>query len=517
MEKMTFTQKVGQRLVVGFSGTKITGEFIKLVQEYKIGNVVLFKENVTDNIQLKQLCRDIQAIVLHETGRPAFITMDQEGGSVSRLEADAAAVPGAMAIAATGKKENAYEAGYLTGRELAALGVNFNLAPDMDINTNPSNPVIGARSYGDKPEVVSEYGVEMINGLVDAHVLCAAKHFPGHGDTIADSHLGLPVVDKPFTEITQCELKPFEAAIQAGVPAIMVAHILYPALEKEKIPASMSRSIVTGLLKEQMGFSGLVLSDCLMMNAIAENIGVVKGAVAAVKAGIDLVFISHSLELAAKAAQALVKACEDGQINYAEMTASVNKILHYKRRRLPLPIINLQEVGCEEHRKVVARMMEEAITEVNIPPEGRPELGSSPLFLGCPALRASNAANPEDYSFNFPMYMAKTLGGTFRITSADPTKAEIDAAVRAAQDRSCLIIGTVNGHLRQGQMYLVRALYKTGIPTICVALRNPYDLIYPSKGVYTLAAYDYNPLSLQAVAEVLAGRKTAPGILPVKM
>ena len=154
MVKMTLAQKVGQRLVVGFPGTKITGEFIKLVQEHKISNVILFKENVSDNIQLKQLCRDIQAIVLHETGRPAFITMDQEGGVVSRLEADASTVPGAMAIAATGKKENAYEAGYITGRELAALGVNFDLAPAMDINTNPSNPAIGVRSYGDTPQAV---------------------------------------------------------------------------------------------------------------------------------------------------------------------------------------------------------------------------------------------------------------------------------------------------------------------------------------------------------------------------
>lgn len=517
MEKMTLVQKVGQRLVTGFSGTKLNGAFVKLVQEHKIGNVVLFKENITDNIQLRQLCRDIQALILHETGRPAFITIDQEGGVVSRLEADAAAVPGAMAIAATGKKENAYDAGYITGRELAALGVNFDLAPDMDINTNPSNPVIGVRSYGDTPSMVSEYGVEMIKGLVDAHVLCAAKHFPGHGDTVADSHLGLPVVDKAFTEITQCELKSFEAAIQAGVPAVMVAHILYPALEKEKIPASMSRRIVTGLLKEEMGFSGLVLSDCMMMKAVADNFGTVEGAVAAVKAGVDLVFISHSTDLVAEAAGALVKACEAGEIDLAEMTASVNRILRCKRRNLPLPIINLQEVGGEEHRKAVARMMAEAITEVNVPPEGRPELGPSPLFLGCPPLRASNAASPEDYSFNFPMFMARALGGTFRVTSADPGKAEIDAAVRAAQDRSCLIIGTVNGHLQQGQMYLVRALYKTGVPTICVALRNPYDLIYPAKGVYTLAAYDYNPLSLEAVAEVLAGRKQATGILPVKM
>ena len=188
---MDLREQIGQRLVTGFPGTELTEDFRRMVREYKISNVILFRENITDCAQLKQLCGEIQALVRRETGHGAFITADQEGGLVTRLPGDAVNVPGAMAIAATGDPENAYRAGLLTGRELRALGVNFDLAPSVDVNSNPENPVIGARSYGDTPQEVSRYANRMIRGLLDGGVLCSAKHFPGHGDTDTDSHLAL--------------------------------------------------------------------------------------------------------------------------------------------------------------------------------------------------------------------------------------------------------------------------------------------------------------------------------------
>lgn len=199
---------------------------------------------------------------------------------VSRLGADAAVVPSAMCVSATGEPRNAYLAGLITGRELSALGVNFDLAPVMDVNSNPHNPVIGVRSYGDAPETVSRYGVEMIRGLTEGGVLSCAKHFPGHGDTALDSHLSLPRVDKTLEELESCELAPFRAAIEAGVPAVMTTHILFPELEPDGVPATMSRRIITGILKERMGFKGLVVSDCMMMQAIQTYYGTVNGIVA---------------------------------------------------------------------------------------------------------------------------------------------------------------------------------------------------------------------------------------------
>ncbi len=517
MRPLDNRQKIGQRLFAGFLGTGMNEDFVRLVKEHKVGNVILFKENIADKLQLQKLCADIQDLLLWETGYPAFIAIDQEGGPVSRLPADAAVIPGAMAISATGNTQNAYEAGLITGLELAALGVNFNLSPVMDINSNPHNPVIGVRSYGDTKDTVIAFGLSMIRGLTDAGILCAAKHFPGHGDTAVDSHVGLPCVDKSLQELSSCELKSFEAAIDAGVPAIMTSHILFPKLEGEKIPATMSRRIITGLLKEKLGFSGLVLSDCMMMNAIAGHYGTVAGSLMAARAGVDLLFISHSVKLAGETAQAMLDALEEGQLDAEEMEASVEKILQYKRKLSSIKSPPIETVGCSAHREAVARMMKEAVTEVNVPPSGRPALGDSPIFLGCMPFRPNNASNPEDSRWNFPVYMAKELGGEYRITSADPDALEIDDLLREVRGHTCLVLGTQNGHIRHGQLALAQALVQTGIPVICVALRNPYDLAKLPGNVYTLAAYGYDSLSLAAVAAVLSGREKALGHLPVKL
>ena len=295
---MDLREQIGQRLVTGFPGTELTEDFRRMVREYKISNVILFRENITDCAQLKQLCGEIQALVRRETGHGAFITADQEGGLVTRLPGDAVNVPGAMAIAATGDPENAYRAGLLTGRELRALGVNFDLAPSVDVNSNPENPVIGARSYGDTPQEVSRYANRMIRGLLDGGVLCSAKHFPGHGDTDTDSHLALPCVDKSMEELERTELLPFREAVRAGVPAVMTTHILFPQLEPEHLPATMSRRIMTGLLREQMGFDGLITVGPLSRHLAS----------AAKEGGMTSVFSCDTCEEAAEKLAALAKA-----------------------------------------------------------------------------------------------------------------------------------------------------------------------------------------------------------------
>lgn len=517
MERLSSLKKIGQRFAAGFPSYEISEEFIDLVKEYKIGNVILFKENIKSKEQLFALCGELQLLIQKETGYPAFIAIDQEGGVVSRLGSDAAVIPSAMAIAATGNAQNAYAAGLITGRELMAMGVNMNLAPDMDVNSNPRNPVIGVRSYGDTAETVSRFGAQMIRGLRDAGILCTAKHFPGHGDTAVDSHLGLPCVDKTLEELKACELKPFEAAIQAGVSAVMTSHILFPKLEPEGLPATMSRRIITGLLKKELGFSGLTLSDCMMMNAIQGHFGTVNGCLMAAKAGVDLIFISHSNKLAGEAARAMLEAYENGELDADEMDESVQKILLFKEDMVKMPVCELQTAGCKAHREAVSRMMAEAVTEVNVPMTGRPELGSSPLFLGCYPFRPTIASNPEDQGISFPRFMAERFGGDHLMTSIDPGEAEIEAAVKAASGHTCLVIGTYNGHLKPGQTALAKALHSTGIPTVCVALRNPYDLAGFPPEVYTLAAYEYDDLSLNAVASVLSGKAKAQGKLPVSL
>lgn len=507
-------EQIGQRLVVGFPGYEIPDELRALVKDYHVANIILFAENIRDNAQLQRLCAELQELIQAETGTPAFITIDQEGGVVTRLGGDAAVVPSAMCVSATGNEQNAYRAGLITGRELNALGVNFNLAPDMDVNSNPHNPVIGVRSYGDAPQTVARFGTQMIRGLLDGGVLCCAKHFPGHGDTAVDSHLGLPVVDKSMDELMACELIPFRAAIEAGVPAVMTTHILFPQIEPEKLPATMSRRIMTGLLKEKLGFDGLVISDCMMMQAIQTYYGTVNGIVAAIGAGVDLVFTSHSIEYARQACEALDEALAEGKLSATEMEASAQKILRYKGKYTQLASPDI--VGCEEHRKAVREIMEGGLTLVKAPMGTCPPLGANPLFLGCHPFRPTLASNPEDERYSFPRSMQQALGGEALPTPVNPTTEEIAEIVQKAQGHSALVIGTYNGHIKTGQLELVRALAAGDAPVICVALRNPYDLLELPDSVTCVAAYQYDETSMNAVAKLLRGELQPKGKLPVR-
>ncbi|MEG0493287.1 MAG: beta-N-acetylhexosaminidase [Clostridia bacterium] len=518
MQALSLREKIGQRLVVGFPAFKLTEEYRALVRDYKVANVILFAENIESAEQLRALCAEIQTLVQKETGHPAFITIDQEGGVVSRLsERFAAVVPSAMAIAATGDPHNAYLAGKITGTELAALGVNFDLAPDMDVNSNPQNPVIGVRSYGDTPQTVCAYGTEMIRGLQEGGVLATAKHFPGHGDTAVDSHLSLPMVDKSEAELEALELLPFRAAIEAGVAAIMTTHILFPQIEKENVPATMSRTLMTGLLRQKLGFRGLIVSDCMMMNAIQGYYGTVNGCVAAVKAGVDLVFTSHSVDFAREACDALMRQAESGELSMEELDASALRILHYKHMVDALPRPPLALVGCDAHREFVRKAMEQAVTQVSNPLAPCPPLGANPLFLGCYPFRPTLASSPEMKELSFPLFLAQHLGGEGLPTPTDPTQEEISALVQKAQGHSSIVLGTYNGHIKQGQLALAQALAQTGLPLVCVALRNPYDLRNLPKSVYTLAVFEYDRNSLIAVADVLSGKLIPTGKLSVTL
>lgn len=506
--------KVGQRLVAGIKGTTAGKELREFVQRTKIGNYILFRENIINRVQVTNLCASIQQIVKEETGFDAFITIDQEGGRVTRLSDDCVNMPGQMALAAIGDKEVVFEAGKLTGQQLRKLGINFNLAPVVDINSNPKNPVIGVRSFGDCPEMVANYAVEMMQGLQQGGVLTAAKHFPGHGDTSEDSHLTLPKVAKKIEEVYACELVPYQALIKAGVDAIMMTHILYPALETEEIPATMSRKIVTDLLKSQLKFHGLILSDCMEMNAIKEYYGTVNGVLQAVKAGVDLVLISHTTNLMVEASDRLTQALAQGELSMEEMDASVHKILLYKNK-----VVTMQapEFSYQKAKIMAKRLVKESITLVQMPTQTLPSISRNSVFLGCCPFLTTKASDHLESGFHFADDLARKFSAKSVHTSKDPIQSEIDAYVLEVKQADLLILGTYNGHLYSGQKKLLRALASLHKPMIVVALGNPYDLMKLPKGVYGIAAYEYSKTSLEALLEVLKGEKSPKAVLPVML
>lgn len=509
--------KIGQRLVVGLPGTEVDEEIEELVHKYKIGNFILFKHNIQNVNQLKCLCIQLQELAIKHTGNPAFITIDQEGGMVTRLGEDCVNIPGAMALAALNNEEDIYQAGKMTGEQLKALGINFNLAPVADINSNMDNPVIGVRSYGDDPTWVAKRSLAMMKGLRDGGVLTSAKHFPGHGDTNIDSHLGLPRVEKTFEEIQQCELIPFQALVDAKVPAITTSHIIYPALDEDMIPATMSRRIITDLLKETMGFEGLVISDCMEMSAIQKYYGTIEGIKKAISAGVDLVFVSHTMELAREASNTLSKMLEDGELSVSEMDASILKIQNYKRKYVQVEESDAILFQAEDAIRDSKEMLKRSLTPIQMPSLEIPNIDSDTLFLGCIPFRATNILNKEEGGFHFAEYMAKYFHATGILTEPMPSKEEVDELRSLMNKASSVVIATYNAHLYKEQLYLVQTAAEENKNIIVFAMRNPYDLKNLPPHAFGIAVYEYTRKSLEVLSKYLEHPFELTGILPIKM
>lgn len=509
---MDLDREIGQHFVCGFPGTEMDEGFRGAVRRYKIANIILFAHNIESKGQAAKLCADIQELVLESCGTPALICVDQEGGMVTRLSEDCANVPGAMALAATGDPWTVREAGRITAEELSALGFTCDLAPSLDVNSNSGNPVIGVRSYGDRPETVIAYGLEMIKALQENGIMSVAKHFPGHGNTRVDSHLDLPRIEASREEL-EIHLAPFRAAVQAGVQGVMSSHILFPAYESEHLPATMSRAILTGLLKDEIGFGGLVFTDCMEMKAIQNHFGTVKASLKALQAGVDLVCVSHHVDLACEAMDLVREALESGCLDRKEFSRSTEKILAAKRGIEPRGSSDISSVGGAEHRAASRSLRERTICLVRGP---LPALGENPFFAGPRCFRATNASNAE-HSVVFAPAMAARFGGKFYVTSENPGSDEIGEAVSLSVGSTSAVVGTYNGHLQRGQLELVNALAAQDIPVICVALRNPYDLPLVSRKAAAIAAFEYTRSSLEVLEAVLSGKLKPAGILPVQI
>ena len=503
---------IGQQLVLGFEGTAITKTLADLIRKYKVGNVILFRDNIASKEQLRKLCMDIQDLILDATGQPAFITIDQEGGMVSRLSDDMVNVPGNMAIAATGKAENAYRMARIAARQLRSVGVNFNLAPVVDVNSNSKNPVIGVRSYGDDPQQVAKFAVEAVRGFQDEGFLCCAKHFPGHGDTNKDSHIALPVVEKSLPELRECELIPYLAVFEQGIPAVMSSHIVFPKIEPSGVPATMSRRIMNDLLRNEMGFHGLVLSDAMEMDAIRKHWGIAPGMIEAWKAGVDLILQCGYCETQEETILRVLDAVESGEIPLEEIEASYERILNAKSKYAfaePQP----DPTSRDEYYSAVAETACDTVTIY----EGKAQtLHPDTFFCGMVDYRLTNVENDEDYYMDFVTYMLERFPGSGMLFSVDPSEEEIASIVSEARQHSNIVLGTCNGHLFRGQLALAKALAETGLPMTVIALRDPYDLAEIPSGICKAAVYDYTRSGLTA-AEAFLRTGRAPGQMPVKL
>ncbi|WP_309248943.1 beta-N-acetylhexosaminidase [Paenibacillus sp. MZ04-78.2] len=521
---MTLEEKVGQLIQAGFHTMEPDEHILELIERRRIGGVILFARNVQDPAQVAALTGKLQEAAQRAGTAPLWISIDQEGGMVARITEGVALMPGAMAIAAGGSVEAAYEAAFVAGRELRALGVNMNFAPDLDINNNPANPVIGVRSFGEAPEAVAAYGAAAIRGFQDAGVSATAKHFPGHGDTNTDSHLDLPTIQHSRGRIEAVELVPFQRAVAEGVDAVMSSHIVFPAFEPERLPATLSRRVLTGLLREELGFDGVIVTDCMEMQAIADHYGTVQAAVLAVEAGADIVLISHSRELQEGALDALLEAIRSGRISEERIDASVRRLLALKRKRLAAgtggaPVLHeaaLRLVGCEAHRQTARRISEASVTLVK-DEEGLLPLRHVPtLVIHTSAVATSIADEAVDIPHTFGRALAaQGMDVVERIIPVSPDGEALQALLTQAEPFGQVVVGTYNASFYPGQVRLIEALQSLGKRPIVVALRNPYDLReFPGVSTYA-AVYESRPLALESAAKGLTGAIPMRGKLPV--
>lgn len=326
ISKMSLDEKIGQMLMVGIDGTEVDDDFKEFAEEYKFGTVILFGKNITSAEQLVNLTNSIKSTA---GDIPYIIGMDEEGGLVTRLPDDVLSMPAALTIAGSEDTEYCYNAGYQIGTQITSFGLHTGFSPVLDIWSNPDNTVIGNRAYGKTSDDVCKYGIADMLGLKASGAIPVAKHFPGHGDTETDSHYGLPLVTKTKEELWQSELLPFKSAIENGVPMIMAAHILCTELD-EKYPASMSKNIITDLLRDEMGFEGVVITDDLTMGAISESYSFGDAAVLSINAGCDILSICFGEDNVKQAFTAIKEAVKNGDITEERINESVRRILKLK-------------------------------------------------------------------------------------------------------------------------------------------------------------------------------------------
>ncbi len=519
---LTLEQLIGQKLLWSFHGKDAPPpEFLSALKSGQVSGVTLFRPfNVDAPAQVRQLNEQLQNAAKESGLPPLLIAADQEGGQLMALGDHTTPFPGNLALGATRSAELAERVGYALGRELAAMGVNVNYAPACDVNINPQNPVIGTRSFGESPESVARMTAAMVRGLQAAGIAATAKHFPGHGDTASDSHYGTPIVPHSQERLRRVEFPPFKAAIEAGVRMILTAHVAVPAFDEQPdLPATLSSRLLRGVLRDELRFEGVIVTDAMDMHAITQGMGFGIDAICAAVAGADLLLLTSFVDQAATDAS-LLQAVRRGLIPMDDLNASVARISALKDWLAAQPAPpSLEVVGCAEHQALANEVAERSITLV------RDDAHWLPIKLSSEARIAVVVPRPIDLTpADTSSYVTPTLAQAVRALHANvdefvvphiPSDMDIAAVRDRMNDYDLIIVGTLNAFNQPPQAALVRTLLKCGPPVIVAALRMPYDLqAYPEAPTY-LCTYSILEPSMGALAKVLWGQIPPRGRLPV--
>ncbi|RFU26927.1 hypothetical protein B7463_g9397, partial [Scytalidium lignicola] len=532
--------KVGQLFIVGFHGHVPSEDIKTLITTRKIGSIIFFLRNVSSATQLHSLTTSLQALASASGhSQSLFIGIDQENGLVTRIKPPVAAqLPGSMALGATGDVNNAFTVASATAETLRALGINVNYAPIGDVNSEPRNPVIGVRSPSDDPEMVGRFVVAQVRGLSEGGILPCVKHFPGHGDTAVDSHFGLPVIVRSKVELDACELVPFRRAVVEGVESVMMAHIAMPGIgdpslgedhPSKKVPASLNPDAIK-ILREEMKFDGMIVSDCLEMDGVRATFGTEKGA-----AGTDCVMICHTMSAQVGAIEQVIEAVKSGELSQMAIQASVDRVRRLKAKyAIQPPAVPLQTLlTTTESRNVaqatlVADIYAKSTTVVRAEPDLIPispySTKTKIVFVSPGKTPASGGAVESGEEKTREPYTPALYIDLIRVHSPDAIdirfhpSAHLSAEEEAQIDAADIIIfATRNASLSPYQKDFGLSLGKKyGEKLIVVATCDPYDFLEEKAEIKNyIAIYEPTIPAFKAAVDVIFGVAKAQGSLPV--
>jgi len=513
LASMTLEEKVGQTMLIFFEGGALSENLSMFASELKVGGVILYssRNNIESVQQVASLNEMIQRTALASGVRPLFIAIDQEGGLIARIREGVTLFPGNMALGATGDPSLASRVASVMGEELSSLGINMNFAPVMDVNNNPLNPIIGVRSFGSNPLNVARLGTAMIEAFMGKGVYPSAKHFPGHGDTEVDSHTGLPIINVSRSRLEAVEFPPFEAAITAGVPMVMTAHVLVPSLD-EGNPATLSSSIL-GMLRSEMRFEGLIVTDSMGMEALKKERTMEEAAIEAFNAGADILLFGadrgHKETEHFGMFKALLEACRTGRIRSDRLDEAVGRILKAKEslgllhegwrpQFTPRLSPEGEATAREAARRSITIVRDRADTLQTVR-DGK----KRPLLWPKERIAAARIFTEAI----FPVDLIEI--------PERPSENEIAAALLRIGDADRVIIAEYDSKRNPEWMELVK---RTGESrTLLLSLRTPYALLSLSSLAGAVVSYSDNAPSLRALADVLKGNAPAEGRLPVEL
>lgn len=509
------------RLLLAFEGTDLPPATAARLAARPAAGVTLYRHlNVVDPSQLRALTDAIQRLA--PRAMPFLVAIDQEGGQLLGMGAASTPFAGNMALGAADDAELTERVAGALGRELRACGVNVNYAPVCDLATNPANPSLGVRSFGDDPGRVAPLVAAFVRGLAAAGVAATLKHFPGKGGAALDTHHQLATLDASRERFFAVELEPFRAGLAAGASLVMSGHVSAPALTGQpELPATLSRAVMHDLLRHDLQFSGVALSDAFDMGALGATGTRAALAVDGLNAGLDLVLCGPADAGRPELDDALLTAAARETLDLSAGTAALARVASLRRRLADEPRPDLASVGSAEHRALAAELAQRSLTLV------RDTAGLLPLRLapdtsiGVVMPRPTDITPADTSSSERPGLAAAVRRRHARVTEyvvePDPDDGEIAAVVATTRGHDLLVVATIAASLQPGQSRMARALLATGLPTVTVALRTPWDLLtYPEAGTH-VCAYSILEPSLEALAGALFGELGFPGRLPVRI